>query len=116
MAKRKVFGDDELGKTTTVLFQSALQQGTYDKYSSNLQSFFKFCQMFYIHPLAATPVDIARYHARLGKRGPIAANTLPSYMSAMNRYLHDHARPFLALGPLVAGVRKGLANRQCSPP
>ncbi len=33
-------------------------------------------------------------------------------MSAINRYLKDHARAPVALGPLVADVRKGLANSQ----
>ncbi len=66
--------------------------------------------MFQLTPLEATPVDIARYLAWLGQRGTIAADSLQPYLSAINRYLQDHARAPVALGPLVAGVRKGLAN------
>ena len=108
----KVLGRDEWGKITIALLQSALQQGTYDKYGSILRSFFKFCEVFYIDPLSATSVDIARYLAWLGKRGTIAATSLQFYLSAINRYLQDHARPPIALGPLVSGVRKGIENNQ----
>ena len=34
------------------------------------------------------------------------------YLSAINRFLQDHARPSVALGPLVSGWRKGLENFQ----
>jgi len=68
--------------------------------------------VFLINPLEATPVDIARYLAWLGQRGTIAADSLQPYLSAINRYLQDHAREPVALGPLVARVRKGLANSQ----
>ncbi len=57
-------------------------------------------------------MDIARYLAWLGERGTIAADNLQPYWSAINRFLQDHARPPVAPGPLVAGVRKGLANSQ----
>ena len=33
-------------------------------------------------------------------------------MSTINMLLQDHAKPPVALGPLVSGVRKGLANCQ----
>jgi len=34
------------------------------------------------------------------------------YLSAINKFLQDHARPPVALGPLVLGVRKGLEKCQ----
>ena len=39
------------------------------------------------------------------------------YLSAINKFLQDHARPPVALGPLVSGVRKGLekCQRDASP-
>jgi hypothetical protein len=57
-------------------------------------------------------VDVARYVAWLGLRGTVAADSLQPYLSAVNRFLTDHALPPVALGPLVSGVRKGLANSQ----
>ncbi len=55
-------------------------------------------------------MDITRYLAWFGQRGTIAANSIQPYMSAINRYLQDHPRALVALCPLIAGVRKGLAN------
>jgi hypothetical protein len=81
-------------------------------YSSNLTGFFKFCDLFLIEPLQVTPVHIARYIAWLGQRGTVAAASLTPYLSAINRFLQDHALPPVALGSLVAGVRKGLTNCQ----
>jgi hypothetical protein len=42
----------------------------------------------------------------------MSATKLTPYLSAINRFLQDHALPPVALGPLVAGVRKGLMNCQ----
>ena len=42
----------------------------------------------------------------------MAATSLTPYLSAINRFLQDHALPPVALGSLVAGVRKGLTNCQ----
>ncbi len=109
-ALSSVFGKDELGKLATSLFQSALSDGTKGNYDSNLGSFYAYCDEALIDPLSATPIDIARYLAWLGKRGTIAAVSLQPYLSAINMLLQDHARTPVALGPLVSGVRKGLAN------
>jgi hypothetical protein len=111
-ALSSVFGNDELGELATALFQSALSDGTRSNYDSNLGSFYAYCDESLIDPLGVTPIDIARYLAWLGKRGTIAAVSLQPYLSAINRLLQDHARPPVALGPLVSGVRKGLANCQ----
>ena len=59
----KVFGTDQLGRDATALFQSALQEDTYENYGSNLRSFISFCEVFQINPLEDTPVNIARYLA-----------------------------------------------------
>ncbi len=83
----KVFGTDHLGRDATTMFQSALQEDTYENYGSNMRSLISFCEVFQINPLEATPVDIARYLAWLGKRGTIAAGNLQPYLSAINRYL-----------------------------
>ncbi len=101
-----------MGKTATVLLQPALQQGTYENYGSNMRSYFRFCDAFNVEPLTSTPVDVARYLAWLGEMGTIVADNLQPYLSAINRYLQDHALLQVALGPLGEGVRKGLAKNQ----
>jgi hypothetical protein len=53
-----------------------------------------------------------RYIACLGLRGTVSATSLTPYLSAINSFLQDHALPPVALGPIVAGVRKGLMNCQ----
>ena len=57
-------------------------------------------------------MDIARYIALLGLRGTVSATSLTPYLLAINWFLQDHALPPVALGPLVACVRKGLMNCQ----
>jgi len=59
-------------------------------------------------PLDVSPVDIARYISWLGERGSVAATSLQPNLSTIKKFLQDHARPSVALGPLVSGVRKGL--------
>lgn len=73
---QEVFGNDKLGRSATTLYQSSLQQSTYDNYGSNFRRFFKYCEVLYIEPLSATPVDIARYLAWLGERGTIIVYSL----------------------------------------
>ena len=111
-ALSNIFGGDALGARAMSLFQSALQPGTYASYNSNLAGFFSYCQEYNLAPLDTTAIDIARYVAWLGERGTVAADSLQPYLSAINRFLQDHARPPVALGPLVTGVRKGLAQCQ----
>ena len=62
-----VFGDDEPGKVTTSLFQSATTKGTDHYYTTNLKSFFEFCTIALLDPQKASPIDIARYIAWLEK-------------------------------------------------
>ena len=42
----------------------------------------------------------------------MAARSLQPYLSAINRFLLDHARAPMALGPMITSVKKGLANCQ----
>ncbi len=39
----------------------------------------------------------------------VAADSLQPYLLAINKFLMDHGKPPVALGPLIDGVRKGLA-------
>jgi hypothetical protein len=112
MALPSVFGEDDIGKLATSLFQSALTTRTRGNYSSNLSSFYTFCDTSLLDPLAVGLIDIARYVAWLRQRGNVAAKSLQPYLSAINRLPMDHALPPIALGPLGMGVRKGLSNCQ----
>jgi hypothetical protein len=94
------------------LSQFATTKGTDQSYTSNVKTFFEFCDSFLIDPQQASPIDIARYIAWLGKRGSVAVASLQPYLSSINKYLQDHALPPVTLGPLVSRVRKGLANCQ----
>jgi hypothetical protein len=51
---------------------------------------------------------MARYVAWLGQLGTIKASSLQYDMSAVNAFFNDHGLEALALGDLVAKVRKGL--------
>ena len=79
--------------------------------------FFEFCELNAIAPLNVSPVDIARCIAWLGEGGTVAATIMQPYLSAINKFLQDHAHPPLALEPLVSCVRKGLEKspRNASP-
>ncbi len=94
------------------LFKSTLQPGTLKNYGANLARFFELCELHAIAPLDVSPVDIARYIAWLGERGAVAATSMQPYLSAINKFLQDHARPLVALGPVVLGVRKSLEKCQ----
>ena len=51
---RSVFGDDELGKAATSLFQSSTTSRTDHNYSSSLKSFFEFCAVSILDPYLAS--------------------------------------------------------------
>jgi len=57
------FGEDEIRKFAISLFQSALTTRTRRNYSSNLASFYTFCDTSLLDRLAMGPIDIARYIA-----------------------------------------------------
>jgi hypothetical protein len=73
---KAVFGDDELGTVAAILLQSATTKGTDQNYSSNLKSFFDFCDSSLLDPQKVSPIDIARYIAWLGKRGTVVVASL----------------------------------------
>lgn len=105
-------GTDSLGQTTLSLLQGSLVARTYGTYGSALKPFLSFAATQGFNPLEATPVEAARYVAWLGLQGTVAADSLQPYLSSINRFLQDHGKAPVALGPLVAGVRKGLRNAQ----
>jgi len=86
--------------------------GTLKIYGANMAEFLEFCELYSIAPLDASPVDIARSISWLGERGTVAATSMQPYLSAINKFLQDYARPPVALGHLVSGVRKGLEKCQ----
>jgi hypothetical protein len=55
---------------------------------------------------------MARYVAWLGKLGTLKASSLKPYLSGVNSFVKDHDLEAIALGDLVAKVRKGLAASQ----
>ncbi len=77
-----------------------------------MASFYTFCDISLLDPLAVGPIDIAGYIVWLRQKGIVAAESMQPYLSAINKLLLDHALPPVALGPLVTGVRKGLSNCQ----
>ena len=48
----------------------------------------------------------------MGDKGTVAVDCIQPYLSAINNFLLNHGKPLVALGPMVTGVRKGLANCQ----
>jgi hypothetical protein len=111
-ALKNVFGQDDVGAQAPTLFQSSLQPGTLKNYGANLTGFFEFCELHAIAPLDVSPVDIARCIAWLEERGTVATTSMQPYLSAINKFLQDHARPLDTLGPLVSCVRKGFEKCQ----
>jgi hypothetical protein len=51
---------------------------------------------------------MARFAAYLGNLGTIKGGGLQPYLSAVNNFYKDHGREPVALGDLVARVRKGV--------
>jgi len=88
------------------------KRGTYENNNNNLRSFLLFGEVFLLGPFKTTPLDVANNIAWLGKRGTIVVDILQSYMSTINMYIQYHALHRVAIGPLVSGVRKGLAYCQ----
>jgi len=106
-ARKPVFGEEEIGKLATSLFQSALTTRTRENYNSNLASFYTFCDTSYLDPLAVGPIDIARYIAWLGQRVNVAAESLQPFLSVINKLLLDHALPLSRpRSPRHGGVAK----------
>jgi hypothetical protein len=78
-------------------------------YGNTIRRHFDFCEEHRLAPLAATPAHMARYVAwLLGQLGTIKASSLQPYPLAVNGF-KDYGLEAVALGGLVAKVRKGLA-------
>jgi hypothetical protein len=75
-----------------------------------MAGFFQFYKENAIPPLDITNINIARYLAWMGDKGTVAAESIHPYLSAINKFLLDHGKPSVALGPMVTEVRKNLAN------
>ena len=103
---KNVFGVDKWGKSALALFQAALQPRTYKNFGSALTGFIEFCGETGVDYLEVTPVEIAW----LGERGTVPAGSLQPYLSAINRFLSDHVRAPMVLGPMITSVKKGLGN------
>jgi len=58
---KTIFGDDDMGKAATTLFQAATTKRTDQNYSSDLKSSFEFCDVSLLEPREASPIGIARY-------------------------------------------------------
>ena len=77
-----------------------------------MTGFFRFFEESAITPLDITNADIARYLAWMAEQGTVAAENLHPYLFAINKFLLDHGKPPVTLGPLIDGVHQGLANCQ----
>jgi len=108
----KILGSDALGTKTLALLAAAWAPSTAATYGSTIRRYFDFCTEQRLAPLAATPAHMARYVAWLGQLGTIKASSLQPYLSAVNGFFKDHGLEAVALGDLVAKVRKGLAASQ----
>ena len=111
-ALQSVFGTDDLGARALALNHSSLQPGTYRNYGSHLTGFLRFLEEISVTPLDVTNAEIARYMAWMADQCTVAVDNLQPYLSAINKFLIDHDKSPVALGPLIDGVRKGLANCQ----
>ena len=100
------------GKSALAPFHATLQPRTYKNYGSALTGFIEFFGETGVDPLEVTPVEIARYIAWLGERGIVEARSLQPYLSTINRFLSNHVRVPMALGPMITNFNKGLANCQ----
>jgi hypothetical protein len=107
-----ILGYDALGATTQALLSVTCVPSTTSTYGSTIRRYFDFSEEHQLAQLAATPAYKARYVAWLGQLGTIKASSPQPYMSAVNDFLKDHGLEAVALGDLVANVRKGLAASQ----
>jgi hypothetical protein len=108
----KILGFDALGATTLTLLAAAWAPSTAATYGNTIRRYFDLCREQQLAPLAATPAHMARYVAWLGQLGTIKASSLQPYLSAVNGFFKDHGLEAIAIGDLVAKVKKGLAASQ----
>ena len=111
-ALRGQLGEDSLGRQALDLMTGSMAPSTITTYGSNFRKFLRFCEEQAIDPFQASQFDILRYLAWIGQEGSVAATSLQPYLSAINRFLGDHGKEPVALGPLVARARQGLKLQQ----
>ncbi len=99
------------GSEALALFQFALQLGAYRNAALTWRDFLAFAKRT-PSPLDITNIDIALYVSLTSEQGTVAANSLQSYLYAINKFLLNHGKPPVTLGQMITGVRKGLANCQ----
>jgi hypothetical protein len=104
-----VLGTDDIGVRALALYQSSLQPRTCRIYGLNMTGFFRFCKESAIKPLDITNADIAWYLSWMAEQEKVAADSIQPCIYAINKFLLDHGKPPVALGPLIDSVRKGLA-------
>jgi hypothetical protein len=92
-----LLGTDKLGVTAVALLSNSLAPSTYASYDSALRQFFIFRTKENITPLHATPATMVRYTAWLALLGTVAASSLQTYFSAVNKIFRDH---FSSANPL----------------
>jgi hypothetical protein len=108
----RILGSDALGATTLALLAAAWAPSTAATYGITIRRYFDFRSEQQLAPLAATPAHMARHVAWLGQLGTAKASSLQPYLSTVNGIFKDHGLEAIALGDLVAKVRKGLAASQ----
>jgi hypothetical protein len=102
----RILGSDALGATTPILLSAAWAPITIVRYGSTIRRYFDLREEHLLAPLAAIPAHMARYVAWLGQLCTIKASSLQPYLSAVNGFFKDHGLEPVALGNLVAKVRK----------
>jgi hypothetical protein len=111
---QRLMGTDSLEAKTLELLTAAWAKSTSDTNSNAIKPYFMFCEEQGLPPLAATAATMARYIAWIGERGTIKGTSLHPYLFAVNGFFKDHGAEQVALGDLVAKVRRGLAASQVS--
>jgi hypothetical protein len=77
-----------------------------------MRCFTGFCDEEGIAPLQATAADMLRFTTWLARAGTLAAITLQTYFSTINKFFRDHLKEPLALRQLLTDARLGLAMQQ----
>jgi hypothetical protein len=108
----KILGPYVLDVKTLALLSEEWALNISSRYGNPIRRYFAFCDEHWLAPLAATPAHIGRYVAWLGQLGSIKASCVEPYLSAVNGFVNDHGLEAVALGDLVAKVRKGFAASQ----
>jgi hypothetical protein len=101
----KIIGSTVLGAKTLALLSAAWTSITTTTHGRTIRRYVELCDEHRLAPLAATPAHLARYATWLGQLG-IEESRLQPFMSAVNGFFKDQGLEVVALGDLVAKVRK----------